>query len=105
VCCECCSSSFRVSLFIDDARLQELLEARLISHAARRFICCVRVSSGKASVFCCFLKSSCSYGPFNYGGSFTTDSNRRFDGWLKSRSASSGIRDFEAVRDEALKVI
>jgi hypothetical protein len=47
---------------------------------------------------------SCSYGPFNYGGAFTTDSNRRFDGWLKSRNAASGIRDFEAVRDAALKV-
>lgn len=37
------------------------------------------------------------YGPFNYHGTFTTDSNREFDGWLKQRSALSGIRDFEAV--------
>lgn len=37
------------------------------------------------------------YGPFNYDGNFTTDSNREFDGWLKQRSALSGIRDFEAV--------
>jgi len=37
------------------------------------------------------------YGPFNYNGAFTTDSNREFDGWLKQRSALSGIRDFEAV--------
>jgi len=37
------------------------------------------------------------YGPFNYGGRFTSDSNRAFDAWLKSRSAVSGIRDFEAV--------
>ena len=37
------------------------------------------------------------YGPFNYHGSYTSDSNREFDGWLKQRSASSGIRDFEAV--------
>ena len=29
---------------------------------------------------------------------------RLFDGWLKSRSALSGIRDFEAVRDAAAKV-
>jgi hypothetical protein len=48
--------------------------------------------------------SACSYGPFNYSGTFTTDSNRRFDGWLKSRNAASGIRDFEAVRDAAVKV-
>jgi cyclopropane fatty-acyl-phospholipid synthase-like methyltransferase len=37
------------------------------------------------------------YGPFNYGGRFTSDSNRAFDEWLKQRSALSGIRDFEAV--------
>ena len=37
------------------------------------------------------------YGPFNYHGNYTSDSNREFDGWLKQRSALSGIRDFEAV--------
>jgi SAM-dependent methyltransferase len=37
------------------------------------------------------------YGPFNYGGRFTSDSNAHFDRSLKERSASMGIRDFEAV--------
>lgn len=37
------------------------------------------------------------YGPFNYHGAYTSDSNREFDGWLKQRSALSGIRDFEKV--------
>jgi hypothetical protein len=37
------------------------------------------------------------YGPFNYGGDYTSDSNREFDGWLKARDRRSGIRDFEAV--------
>lgn len=37
------------------------------------------------------------YGPFNYHGAYTSDSNREFDGWLKQRSALSAIRDFEAV--------
>jgi cyclopropane fatty-acyl-phospholipid synthase-like methyltransferase len=37
------------------------------------------------------------YGPFNYHGAYTSDSNREFDGWLKQRSPLSGIRDFEAV--------
>lgn len=37
------------------------------------------------------------YGPFNYGGKFTSGSNAQFDVWLKQRSAESGIRDFEAV--------
>jgi cyclopropane fatty-acyl-phospholipid synthase-like methyltransferase len=37
------------------------------------------------------------YGPFNYAGTFTSDSNREFDGWLKARDPRSGIREFEAV--------
>lgn len=37
------------------------------------------------------------YGPFNYRGAFTSDSNARFDAWLKNRDPLSGIRDFEAV--------
>ncbi|QWP77444.1 DUF938 domain-containing protein [Lysobacter sp. K5869] len=37
------------------------------------------------------------YGPFNYGGRYTSDSNREFDAWLKARDPASGIRDFEAV--------
>lgn len=37
------------------------------------------------------------YGPFNYNGEFTSDSNRQFDLWLKDRDPLSGIRDFEQV--------
>ncbi len=37
------------------------------------------------------------YGPFNYNGAFTSESNARFDVWLKSRDPVSGVRDFEAV--------
>ena len=37
------------------------------------------------------------YGPFNYGGRFTSDSNRQFDLWLKGEAPHRGIRDFEAV--------
>ncbi|MDD5388845.1 MAG: DUF938 domain-containing protein [Gallionellaceae bacterium] len=39
----------------------------------------------------------CLYGPFNYGGQFTSESNARFDVWLKSRDPNSGVRDFEAL--------
>lgn len=39
----------------------------------------------------------CFYGPYNYRGNFTSESNARFDAWLKSRNPNSGIRDFEAV--------
>lgn len=39
----------------------------------------------------------CLYGPLNYAGKFTSDSNAQFDVWLKQRDARSGIRDFEAL--------
>lgn len=37
------------------------------------------------------------YGPFNYGGQFTSPSNAAFDEWLRRQSPMSGVRDFEAV--------
>ncbi len=37
------------------------------------------------------------YGPFNYRGEFTSDSNRAFDASLRAGNPVSGIRDFEAV--------
>ena len=37
------------------------------------------------------------YGPFNYGGTYTSQSNAAFDRWLKERSSVSGLREFEAV--------
>jgi cyclopropane fatty-acyl-phospholipid synthase-like methyltransferase len=39
----------------------------------------------------------CVYGPFNYGGAFSSDSNAKFDAWLKARDPHSGIRDFETL--------
>jgi SAM-dependent methyltransferase len=39
----------------------------------------------------------CLYGPFNYNGKFTSESNARFDDWLKARDPKSGVRDFEAL--------
>lgn len=37
------------------------------------------------------------YGPFNYGGQYTSDSNARFDQWLKARDPAMGIKDFESL--------
>lgn len=37
------------------------------------------------------------YGPFNYGGSFTSDSNERFDASLRAEHPRMGIREFEAI--------
>lgn len=40
----------------------------------------------KDGLFCC-------YGPFNKNGQFSSESNARFDFWLKQRDVVSGIRD------------
>jgi hypothetical protein len=37
------------------------------------------------------------YGPFNYGGRFTSDSNAAFDARLRAEDPRQGIREFEAV--------
>ncbi|WP_109125321.1 DUF938 domain-containing protein [Dyella sp. C11] len=37
------------------------------------------------------------YGPFNYGGRYTSDSNAAFDEWLQARGTHMRIRDAEAV--------
>lgn len=37
----------------------------------------------------------CLYGPFNYDGEFTSDSNARFDAQLRARAAHMGLRDLE----------
>jgi hypothetical protein len=39
----------------------------------------------------------CIYGPFNYQGKFTSESNADFELWLKDRDINSGIRDIEAI--------
>ncbi|WIO74363.1 DUF938 domain-containing protein [Porticoccaceae bacterium LTM1] len=43
----------------------------------------------------------CLYGPFNYGGNFTSDSNASFDMSLKLEAPHMGIRDFEAIEQLA----
>ena len=43
------------------------------------------------------VKTFCLYGPFNYGGKHTSESNARFDAMLRGRDPASGIRDAEAI--------
>lgn len=37
----------------------------------------------------------CVYGPFNYSGKYTSESNQNFDAWLHERDPLSGIRDID----------
>jgi SAM-dependent methyltransferase len=39
----------------------------------------------------------CVYGPFRYGGKYTSDSNRDFDRMLQERDPLSGMRDIEEL--------
>ena len=41
----------------------------------------------------------CLYGPFNYDGNYTSESNAAFDRFLRDRDPQSGIRDFEAINE------
>jgi SAM-dependent methyltransferase len=43
----------------------------------------------------------CVYGPFNYGGQFTSPSNAAFDASLRAGAPHMGIRDIEAMQDLA----
>ena len=49
------------------------------------------------------------YGPFNYNGAYTSESNARFDVWLQQQDPCSAIRDFEMLdqcaRTGGLKLI
>ena len=42
------------------------------------------------------------YGPFKYGGKFTTRSNAEFHQRLKDKDSRSGIRDFEVISELAV---
>ncbi|MEM8659600.1 MAG: DUF938 domain-containing protein [Pseudomonadota bacterium] len=41
------------------------------------------------------------YGPFNYDGEYTSQSNAQFDQWLAAQNPASAIRDFETVDELA----
>jgi hypothetical protein len=46
---------------------------------------------------------ACIYGPFRYGGRYTSKSNEEFDHMLKARDPKSGIRDIQDVAAAALE--
>lgn len=37
------------------------------------------------------------YGPFKYGGKFTTESNANFDQWLRTQGSHQGVRNIEDI--------
>jgi len=43
------------------------------------------------------------YGPFNYNGEYTSESNANFDVWLKQRNSESCIKHFESMQEHAEK--
>ena len=45
----------------------------------------------------------CLYGPFNIDGQYTSESNQRFDTWLKRRDPESGLRDKAELDKLAIK--
>jgi len=51
----------------------------------------------------------CIYGPFNYNGTYTSDSNARFDNWLKGQNPLSCIKNIEDIisfaTDQSLSLI
>lgn len=57
----------------------------------------VRLLFERLAVYLAADATVCIYGPFNYAGAYTSESNARFDLWLKERDALSGIKDFEAI--------
>jgi SAM-dependent methyltransferase len=61
-----------------------IMDSTAVSNCMAGSAACLRVG-GKLIV----------YGPFNYGGLFTSLSNERFDGMLKINDPGSGIKDFE----------
>lgn len=41
------------------------------------------------------------YGPFNFNGNYTSDSNREFDLFIRDKYPSGGIRNFEDIKEVA----
>lgn len=44
------------------------------------------------------------YGPFNYGGKYTSEGNANFDIWLEENYPGGAIRDFEWIQSSFLEI-
>ena len=69
----------------------------IMSHdAAAHFMCNVAKALHPTGIFV-------AYGPFNYAGNYTSESNAQFDAWLKQQDSRSGIRDIQFLEQCAEK--
>jgi hypothetical protein len=104
-----------INLWIEDARLSNLLPPlRLdvtdsqwpVERIAALFTAnTLHIMSGeevrllfeRLSIYLAADAKVCIYGPFNYAGAYTSESNASFDLWLKERDPQSGIKHFEDI--------
>lgn len=63
----------------------------------------VRLLFERLAVYLAADATVCIYGPFNYAGAYTSESNAGFDLWLKERDPQSGIKHFEEIMVLATK--
>jgi len=74
----------------DAAFTANTLHIMSLEHVEKMFAGIGRVLCEGGLFFC--------YGPFNYNGQFTSESNVRFESWLKERDPLSGIRDIDELK-------
>ena len=74
----------------DAAFTANTLHIMSIKHVEKLFSGLGRVLS-KDALFIC-------YGPFNYNGQFSSESNARFELWLKQQNPLSGLRDLDDLK-------
>ncbi|MEL4430827.1 DUF938 domain-containing protein [Shewanella mangrovisoli] len=79
---------------IDDPRIDAVFSANTLHIMSQTMVEAFFTGLGQ---YLPQLKTLCIYGPFNYQGQFTSDSNRQFDQYLKQRDSESGIRDIEWI--------
>lgn len=87
--------NWQLTVKFDAAFTANTLHIMSIEHVEKLFKGLGHVLNNGA-LFCC-------YGPFNKDGEFTSESNARFDVWLKQRDVVSGIRDMSELHAFAKK--
>jgi hypothetical protein len=85
-----------IRLWLDEAALANTLHIMSWPEVEALFIGLTGVMTADAKLVI--------YGPLNYGGQYTSESNAAFDRWLKSQAPHMGIRDFEAVDELARNI-